>query len=191
MHTYQILLTEGKDLQEARENVSRFLNTYGEVNSTWWDYFGGTFGGGSLAGRWKEAICPLDGLNYARNVARFDDIVIQSLENRYKHFDRHKERLDEMGITLDNLDIRNPNKAWQNGVYEIQGMIKTYSDDWTPDSGVFDTVNRTLTEDEQELYRESHGYNGWFMPTAGLSNFEIRRRIYPEQQWLIVVDFHF
>jgi hypothetical protein len=70
-------------------------------------------------------------------------------------------------------------------------MLKIYQDEWTCDSGVFDTVNRVLTEEEQELHRDMHGYNGWFMPTASLNNFEIRRRIYPEQQWLIVVDFHF
>lgn len=191
MHTYQILLTEGKDLQEARESTSKFLNIYGEVNPTWWDYFGGAFGGGTLAGRWRNQVCPLDGLNYAKNVARFDDIVIQSLERRYTYFETHQKGMKELDISLDNLDVRNPNKAVQNQLWMLDDLLKIYRDQWTCDSGVFDIVNRSLTEAEQETHRDVHGYSGWFMPTASLNNFEIRRRIYPEQQWLIVVDFHF
>ena len=191
MHTYQILLTEGKDLQEARENVTKFLHIYGEVNPCWWDSFGGEFGGGTLAGRWRNQVCRLDGLNYARNVAKFDDIVIQSLERRYTYFEEHLTGLKKLDISLDNLDIRNPNEATKNQLWMLKDLLNIYQDMWTCDSGVFDTVSRMLTEEEQELHREMHGYHGSFMPTANLKNFEIRRRVYPEQQWLIVVDFHF
>lgn len=191
MHTYQILLTEGKDLQEARENVTKFLHVYTEINPSWWDYFGGEFGGSTLAGRWRNQICPLDGLNYAKNIPKFDDIVIQSLERRYTYFEEHLTGLKKLDISLDNLDIRKPNEAMKNQLWMLKDLLNIYQDVWTCDSGVFDTVNRVLTEEEQELHRELHGYNGWFMPTASLKNFEIRRRVYPEQQWLIVVDFHF
>lgn len=191
MHTYQILLTEADSGTQAKAKVTEFLHLHSDINGSWWDSFGGIFGGTTLAGRWKNDICQGDALSYAKNTAKFDEIVIQSLETRYNYFDSYKARLDERGITLDTLDIRNPNRAWQNGVYEIQGMIKIYSDDWTPDSGVYDTVSRNHTEEEVALQRELYGYPSWFAPTASLNNFEIRRRIYPEKQWLVVVDFHF
>ena len=190
MHTYQILLTEADSGAQAKKNVIEFLYMYSDINGSWWDSFSGT-SGGSTAGRWKHVICRDDVLSYVENTTKFNEIVIQSLESRYYYFDKHKARLDELGITLDSLNIRYPNREWKNGVYEIQSMIKTYSDDWTPDSGIYDTVSRDHTEEEVALHRELYGYTGWFTPTASLNNFEIRRKIYPEKQWLVVVDFHF
>lgn len=192
MHTYQILLTEADSKADAKQKVERFLEAWESVNTSWWDWRNHNNNvGNGLAGRWAGDICEGDALNYQRNPEKFDKIVAQSLENRYSYFNRYKELMEQDNFSIKNLDIRNPDYVTRLSLDRLREMIEIYNDKWTDDSAVFDTVNRNVTEEERDLFQELYGHMGWFVPSADISGFEVRRRIYPEKQWLVVVDFHF
>jgi hypothetical protein len=184
-------LTEADSKADAKQKVERFLETWESVNPTWWDWRNHNNNGNGLAGRWAGDICEGDALNYHRNPEKFDKIVTQSLENRYSYFDRYKELMEQDNFSIKDLDIRNPDYVTRLSLDRLGEMIMIYNDRWSDDSAVFDTVSRNHTEEEQDLFKELYGHMGWFVPSPDIKGFEVRRRIYPEKQWLVVVDFHF
>jgi hypothetical protein len=191
VHTYQILLTEADSKADAKQKVQRFLETWESVNTSWWDWRNHNGDALGLAGRWKDRICEGDALNYHRYPEKFDTIVAQSLENRYTYFNKYKELMEQDNFSIKDLDIRNPDYVTRLSLDRLREMIEIYNDKWTDDSAVFDTVSRSVTEEERDLFKELYGHMGWFVPSADISGFEVRRRIHPEKQWLVVVDFHF
>lgn len=169
MHTGQIILIEMEDKEDDPQViVESFLENHMESGGgTWFDFFGeGAFGEG-LAGRWSGDVIEGDVLCYADNPELAEKVISEFIEQRQSEIEYAKSVIADsnMGTLSHESDIEGRNE--QLG-YSFYKMGKVLMNDWFSGSGVFDA----------QYY------------TADLSNFRERVQKNPENQYLVVVDFH-
>lgn len=169
MHTVQIILVEieDKETDDPQDFAESFLNNVLESGGAWFDFFGeGAFGNG-LAGRWSGDVIEGDVLCYADNPELAEKVISEFIEQRQREVAYAQSVVD--GTALDSLsyDFDNQMKHERVG-YALYKMGKILTNDWCAETGVFDSKY-------------------W---SANLDSFRERVQNNPENQYLVVVDFH-
>jgi hypothetical protein len=124
----------------------------------------------NFAGRWAGHFFgkanTYDCLRYSDNPELAEKAIAEQLEYRKQIFDKAQEEISNMGsLSYDPYD----SKQYGSAGWYLSRMGDIYSDNWTPDSYVYDL---------QE----------W---TASLMYWRERVTANPNNEFLVVVDFHF
>lgn len=170
MHTAQIILVEieDKETDDPQTFAESFLDNVMESGGTWFDFFGeGAFGNG-LAGRWSGDVVEGDVLCYADNPELAEKVISDFLQERQKDIEHAQSAIEGSAIESIFYDSDNQAKHEQVG-YALYSMGKILMNEWCAETGVFDAKY-------------------W---SANLDNFRERVQKNPENQYLVVVDFHF
>jgi hypothetical protein len=169
MHTAQIILVEieDKETDDPQTFAEGFLNNVLESGGSWFDWFGeGAFGNG-LAGRWSGDVIEGDVLCYADNPELAEKVISEFIEQRQREVEYAQSVID--GTALDSLSYDFDNQTSHERVgYALYTMGKILTNDWCAETGVFDSKH-------------------W---SANLDSFRERVQKNPENQYLVVVDFH-
>lgn len=178
MHVPQLMLVEADSAEEAVSATQSKLEDYSD---TWYDWF--DVGSGTLAGRWTGAFFgaenPNDALRYSDDTVLADEQIAQFFAQRQKEFDTLKEELVDKSFDLGSVELIPLEVQAQKEpplftpdhmlIWTAQKLLKLASNEWTPDSGLFDVVENT----------------------SRLKYFYNRITHNPTQQFLVAVDFHF
>jgi hypothetical protein len=170
MHTAQIILIEIEDGDddEPQAMTERFLDSAMESGGTWFDWYGGGVFGTTLAGRWSGQVVEGDVLRYSDNPELAEKIIRDFLDIRQREIEYSQKVIDGRDINGIEFDPSNHAKDEMLG-YALYKMGKILTNFWCPESGVYDSVV-------------------W---SPDLHSFRERVVECPENQYLVVVDFHF
>ena len=168
MHVAQIILAEIKENDTPQGYVETFLDSALEGGGVWFDWFGeGTFGKG-LAGRWSGEVIEGDVLRYSDNPELAEEVIEKFLEVRQREIEYAQSIIRDCGVETMNYNMTD-HGMWDKEGYALYKMGKILTNFWCPESGVFDATT-------------------W---GADLKYFRERLAENPEDQYLVVVDFHF
>lgn len=170
MHTAQIILVEIEDenTDSPQAFAESFLENAVEAGGTWFDWFGeGAFGAG-LAGRWSGEVIEGDVLKYSDDPDKAEEIIEKFLEQREREIESAQSIIRDCGVESMNYNTTD-HGMWDKEGYALYRMGQILSNFWCSDSGVFDATT-------------------W---GADLKYFRERLAKNPENQYLVVVDFHF
>jgi hypothetical protein len=180
MHVVQIMLVEADSALDALDTVSSHLS---ENEPTWSDWHN-AFGQGSFAGRWKGhyfgADNTLDVLCYGDDAALAEKAISEALGYRTTEIANLRKLISEKGVDIMNVEY-DPYASFPNNpiegkphleksmaIYYNYKLSQLLNDNWTGDTAIFDLTN-------------------W---DANLAGFRERVAKNPENQYLVVVDFH-
>lgn len=168
MHTAQIILVqiEDEDTDSPQAIAEYFLDGAMEAGGTWFDWYGGIDRG--LAGRWAGEVIEGDVLKYSDNPELAEEVIAKFLEVRQREIEYAQSIIQDCGVESLTYNMDN-HGLWDKEGYALYKMGKILTNFWCPESGVFDAVT-------------------W---GADLKYFRERLEENPENQYLVVVDFHF
>lgn len=178
MHTGQIILIEAKDHENARSEVySRIHNPDYESAPSWSDWSEvGPSTESSFAGRWAGddilgGKADLDTLRYSDDPDHADRVIGEYLKLRQDHIDRLRQELTRQEaqdiLFTHNYDPTDENFYHAN-LYTAKSLVDLLNDEWKPKSMIYDLAI-------------------W---DANLREFYKRVETNPDEQFLVVVDFH-
>ena len=174
MHTVQLMLIEDDNPEATLDSVKRYVEGRlddfldGSGGASWCDWY-------EVGGRWSGHYIEGDALRYSDDPEKFQALVDEFLKSRTTEF---HQWLDEYAdeATAGNYDnLRDADVTGREGwSYNrkqtlLMNALKAVNDYWTQDSKLFDLTNHTTF----------------------IRNFNERVAERPEQQYLVVVDFHF
>lgn len=168
MHVGQILLVEAESHDEALDKV-RSAVQYAETPTPDWSDWN------EVGGRWSDFFGKgKNALRYTENTALAEEKLAEWIEARTAEIKRYHAELTEFnlaGVIATYDPEAEPKWAGQDSMnlWRLIKVAKLLSDDWTPDSAVFDLENYT----------------------ANLKSFRERLAVAPEMQYLVMVDFHY
>lgn len=169
MHVGQILLVEAESHAEAEDKVRSAVQYSDNPNPDWSDW-------NEIGGRWSDFFGKgKNVLRYTENTALAETklgewIACRNTEIKRYHSEVEKFNLAEVVANYDaEADWRNSFGEDSMNLWRLSKLAKLLSDDWTPDSAVFDLENYT----------------------GNLKSFRERVAVAPEMQYLVIVDFHF
>jgi hypothetical protein len=171
MHVSQIILVQNEDFEkndpefdpsEVASLADSQLTDY--ANSYWFDWF-------EVGGRWDNSVVEGNVLRYTDNPEKFEAVLAEYLGYRKAEMLSLLEgaggKENEIASLVENYD---PNAGgWKMEVFRLKKLLEVLENDWTCDSAVYDL---------------EYG-------SADLSGFRERVAKNPENQYLVVVDFHF
>jgi len=166
MHVAQIILVEVEDDDSPTGLAREFCDDAIEAGGAWFDWFGGL--GEGLAGRWSGAVIEGDVLKYSDNPERAEEVIAEFMKPRQEAITYAQSVLTDVDVASLSYDTDNQGKYDREG-YALHKLGDVLSNSWCPDSGVVDSVD-------------------W---SADLTYFRDRVKKSPENQYLVVVDFHF
>ena len=167
MHTVQIILVEIEDEEtdSPEEFAESFLQNASESGDNWFDFYGSLDTG--LAGRWSGDILEGDVLRYSDNPELAEKVIEEALARRRQEIESSRTVLTEFATESVIYDTEDQGKYDREG-YALYKMGQILSNFWCFDSGIYDSVT-------------------W---DANLTSFRERVQKNPENQYLVVVDFH-
>lgn len=172
MHVCHILLVQADTVEDAFESA---LSTLHDQQPEWSDWHNANNPVDlNWAGRWTGAFFKSDKedepnpnyLCYAEDKALAENVISDQLELR----DREIANLRKHMISdLTTVEANHYADKWNSDLWYTEKFCKLLSNDWTPDSYIYDL--------------ETH--------TGSLEPFMKRVLFAPEKQWLIPLDLHF
>jgi hypothetical protein len=169
MHVGQILLVEAESHEEALDKVKSAVQYSETPNPSWSDW-------NEIGGRWSDFFGKgKNVLRYTENTALAEEKLGEWIACRTTEIKRYHSEIENFNLagvvaTYDaEADWRNFVGQTSMDLWRLSKLAKLLSDDWTPDSAVFDLEDYT----------------------ANLKRFRERVAVAPEMQYLVMVDFHF
>lgn len=121
-----------------------------------------------VGGRYRNFYVDGDVLGYTEDTEKFEEALAKALQFREGAFENYKERLDEKGITLNSLKLPETFND-EYDAYPVYLLARLAAGISNPDTMLWD-----------------YEYG-----SPSLTNFRERLAEKAEQQFLVVVDFHF
>jgi hypothetical protein len=168
MHVGQILLVEAESHEEALDKVKSAVQYSESPTPDWSDW-------NEIGGRWSDFFGKdKNVIRYTENAQLVENKLAEWLESRQSEVKKYHSEVANfnLGKVVENYHPEAEQK-WVGddsmNLWRLIKLAKLLSDDWTPDSAVYDLDNYT----------------------ANLKSFRERLAVAPEMQYLVMVDFHF
>lgn len=169
MHVGQILLVEAESHEEAEDKVRSAVQYSETPNPDWSDW-------NEIGGRWSDFFGKgKNVLRYSENTALAEEKLAEWIAGRKGEMERYYEQVKDVSIAnyISMYDAEADHRSFVGqdsmNLWYLIKLAKLLSDDWTPDTGVYDLENYT----------------------ANLKSFRERVAVAPEMQYMVMVDFHF